>query len=161
MPTHYSGSPGEVRALDTFIKLTRASDALVARLMRRGTMGDLTMSQFGVLEALYHLGSMNQGTICNKLLKSGGNVTLVVDNLSKRGLVSRERQADDRRVVQVSLTLAGRELMERLFSGHARAIEAEMGVLTPEEQETLGRLCRKLGKGGMACAAPSVTVTAQ
>lgn len=146
MPTHYAGSPEETLALDTWIKLTRAADSFGARLARRGTSGDLTPSQFGVLETLYHLGPLNQGEICGKLLKSGGNITLVIDHLEARGLVRRERDRADRRVVTVSLTEAGKALIQRIFPEHVRAIVEEMGVLTAEEQETLGRLCKKLGK---------------
>lgn len=133
-------------ALDTFIKFTRANDSLGARLQHHGTTGSLTMSQFGVLEALYHLGPMCPGEISSKLLKSGGNITLVIDNLEKQGLVSRERDNEDRRMVTVSLTEAGRELISRLLPEYVKSIVEELSSLTPEEQETLGQLCRKLGK---------------
>lgn len=146
MPTHYQGTPQEVLALNTFIKLFRAVESVKARLAARHTMGHLTPSQFGVLESLHHLGPMRQGEISAKLLKSGGNITLVVDNLEKQGLVQRQRDADDRRAVVVSLTEAGRASIERLFPAHVAAIVAELSALTAEEQETLGRLCRKLGK---------------
>ena len=145
MPTHYEGTPQETRALNAFIKLTRATESLLARLYKGGTLGDLTPRQFGVLESLYHLGPMRQGVISSKLLKSGGNITLVVDNLEKRGLVVRKRDLDDRRVVIVSLTETGRALIRRLLPGHVAAIVAEFSTLTAEEQEALGRLCRKLG----------------
>jgi MarR family 2-MHQ and catechol resistance regulon transcriptional repressor len=144
--THYSGTAEEVLALNTWIKLTRAADSLGVRLTRKGTLDGLTPSQFGVLEALHHLGPLNQGQICGKLLKSGGNITLVIDNLEARNLVRRGRSPGDRRVVTVSLTDSGRELIERIFPEHVRAIVEEMGVLTADEQETLGHLCRKLGK---------------
>ena len=91
MPTHYHGTPDEIRALDTWIKLTRAVDSFGARLADAGTCADVTVSQFGVLEALHHLGPLRQGEISAKLLRSGGNITLVVDNLEARGLVRRER----------------------------------------------------------------------
>jgi MarR family 2-MHQ and catechol resistance regulon transcriptional repressor len=146
MPTHYQGTAEQVRALNAFIKLTRATDSLVARLSRRGTLDNLTLRQLGVLESLYHLGSMRQGEISAKLLKSGGNITLVVDNLEKRGLVRRERDKNDRRVVVVSLTEAGQELIGSVFPNHLADIVEEMSILTSEEQETLGRLCRILGK---------------
>jgi MarR family 2-MHQ and catechol resistance regulon transcriptional repressor len=146
MPTHYKGTLQEKQALDTFIKLTRATDSLLARLAQRKTWGDLTASQFGVLDALYYLGPMRPGEICAKQLKSGGNVTLVVDNLQKRGLVQRDRDENDRRVVVVSLTKSGRKAIEDLLPGHVADLVQELGVLTPEEQETLGRLCRILGK---------------
>lgn len=147
MPTHYEGSPKVVMALDTYIKLTRAADSFNARMMGRGALEDLTISQFGVLEVLYHLGPMCQGTISQKLLKSTGNMTLVIDNLEKHGLVQRVRSSEDRRMIMIELTAAGREKIERVFPEHARQISEEMGVLTAEEQVELGRLCRKLGLG--------------
>ncbi len=60
----------------------------------------------------------------------------------------RERQEDDRRMIAVHLTAAGRRLIESVFPAHAKTIEAEMGRLAPREQEELRRLCRKLGRGG-------------
>ncbi len=150
MPTHYQGTPQEQLALNTFIKLTRAVESLMARLQHRGTMGGLTISQFGTLESLYHLGPMCPGELSTKLLKSGGNITLVIDNLEKQGLVSRERDAHDRRMVTVSLTEAGRDLISRLLPNHITAIVEELSCLTPAEQETLGQISRKLGKN-QAC----------
>jgi MarR family transcriptional regulator, 2-MHQ and catechol-resistance regulon repressor len=147
MPTHFSGPEEQKLALDTMIKLTRATNSLLARLTRHNTFGELTESQFGTLEALYHLGSMSQSEICAKLLKSGGNTTLVVDNLEKHGLVARHRDEHDRRVVKVELTPEGYELISSIFPQHAVAVAEEMGVLTPEEQRQLGELCKKLGRG--------------
>jgi MarR family 2-MHQ and catechol resistance regulon transcriptional repressor len=147
MPTHFTGGPEEVLALDTMVKLTRAADSFGARLLRRNTHPDLTESQFGTLEALYHLGPMSQTDISNKLLKSGGNTTLVIDNLEKRGLVCRHRAPDDRRVMIVELTSAGRELIAGIFPAHASAVAQEMSCLSAEEQVQLGQLCKKLGKG--------------
>ncbi len=147
MPTHFAGPDCQILALDTMIKLTRATNTLLARLARRNTQGDLTESQFGTLEALYHLGPMSQTEICSKLLKSSGNTTLVVDNLEKRGLVQRRRDEQDRRVVMVQLTEEGRQLIADLFPLHAAAVAEELSVLTAEEQQQLGQLCRKLGKG--------------
>ncbi|HAJ35658.1 MAG TPA: MarR family transcriptional regulator [Chloroflexi bacterium] len=147
MPTHFTGTPAEVLALDTLIKLTRANNSLLARIAHRGTHPDLSVSQFGTLEALYHLGAMSQTEICSKLLKSGGNTTLVIDNLEKRGLVQRRRDTEDRRVMMVELTAAGFELISAIFPHHAQVVAEEMSVLTPEEQRTLGELCKKLGKG--------------
>ena len=146
MPTHYKGKPEERLALDTFIKLTRATDLFLSRLFEHGTLENLTPSQFGVLEALYHLGPLCQGELSQKLLKSTGNMTMVVDNLEKHGLVRRTRSREDRRMVSIQLTPQGQELIERVFPQHVQAILKEMSVLTPEEQAELSRLCRKLGR---------------
>jgi MarR family 2-MHQ and catechol resistance regulon transcriptional repressor len=71
-----------------------------------------------------------------------------VDNLEKHGWVRRERLESDHRMMVIHLTLAGRELIARVFPKHAKAVKKEMGVLEPAEQETLRRLMRKLGLGG-------------
>ncbi len=88
MGTHYDGSESEVKTLNAFIKLMRASESINNRLNRHLAEQDLTVSQFGVLEALLHLGPLNQKSLAEKLLKSGGNITLVIDNLEKSGWVA-------------------------------------------------------------------------
>lgn len=139
------GSPDTQLALRTYVKLLRAADSVTARLSAQITASGLSWSQFGVLEALYHLGPLCQKELGEKLLKTTGNITMVVDNLERRGLVRRERMAEDRRYVCVHLTECGHHLIARLFPPHAEAIANEMSALTAEEQEELGRLCRKLG----------------
>ena len=147
MPTHYSGSRAEMRTLDTFIKLTRCTNSVLARLAERNSIADLTYSQFAVLEAIYHLGHMTQGEISAKVLKSGSNMTTVIDNLERDGLVRRERDAKDRRVIHVHLTEAGKGKIESVLPGHVAALVEEFNVLSAGEQQALGELCKKLGKG--------------
>lgn len=147
MPTHFAGSRAEMRTLDTFIKLTRCTNSLLARLAGRNTIGDLTYSQFAVLEALYHLGPMTSGEVSAKVLKSGSNLTTVIDNLERADLVRRERDSADRRVIRIHLTEAGSRRLESVLPGHVAALVDEFKVLSAGEQETLGELCKKLGKG--------------
>ena len=136
-----------MRALDTYIKLIRASNAVSQRIHAHLRDADLTLSQFGVLEALFHLGPLAQRDLCRKLLQSGGNMTLVVVNLEKRGLVRRERPAENRRLVIVRLTPAGRRLIRRVFPRHARIVAEDLAVLNAAEQRELARLLKKLGHG--------------
>ncbi len=145
MPTHYCGTPEEVLALDTFIKLTRATNSLMSRLASYNSLEDLTITQFGVLETLLHLGPLSQSEICSKLLKSGGNITLVVDNLEKNGWVKRTVDSKDRRITIVRLTDAGEALIKRIFPQQLQAIVNEMSPLDAEDQAALSRLCKKLG----------------
>src|SRR4051812_47595819 len=122
MPTHYNGKPEEVLALDTYIKLSRAISSFEKRILSHGTQEALTPSQFGVLEALYHLGPLCQGEVSRKLLTSTGNMTLVLDNLEKLGLVRRIRSAEDRRMVSIELTSKGQQLIEEIFPRHVQAV---------------------------------------
>ena len=105
----------------------------------------LTESQFGVLEALHHLGPLCQKDIAAKVLKSAGNLTTVIDNLERRGLVRRERSREDRRVVMVHITDGGDGLVTSVFPGHVEALVGAFAVLSADEQEQLAELCRRLG----------------
>lgn len=145
MGTHYKGTDKEERALNVFIKLMRASESLTSNLYKQLSDHNLTMSQFGVLEALLHLGPLNQRALGEKLLKSGGNITLVIDNLEKNNWVERKPNPDDRRSVLIHLTEEGRSFIESYFPKHVDNIVKEFSVLTAEEQEQLGTLCKKLG----------------
>jgi MarR family transcriptional regulator, 2-MHQ and catechol-resistance regulon repressor len=150
MPSHFAGDPAERQALDSFIKLVRAADCIAARSMAHLAASGLSPSQFGVLEALLHLGPLHQKELSRKLLKSGGNITVVVDHLEQRGLVRRVRDAEDRRHITVHLSVAGRRLIAGVFPRHARGMRELMAVLSLREQEQLGRLCRKLGRASCA-----------
>jgi MarR family 2-MHQ and catechol resistance regulon transcriptional repressor len=149
MPTHYRGTPEEILALDAFIKLNRSVIAVQGRLLPslQREFG-LTESQIAVLEALRHLGPLQQGELCQKILRSGSNVTTVVDNLERDGLVQRTRDESDRRIQVVHLTGKGRELVDRALPVHVERITRTMATLEPDEQRELGRLCRKLGLAG-------------
>jgi MarR family transcriptional regulator, 2-MHQ and catechol-resistance regulon repressor len=144
-PSRYTRDRRERLALSTYLKLTRAGERLWNRLARSLEREDLTPSQFGVLEALYHLGPMCQRDLGERILRTSGNMTMVVGNLERRALVRRERSATDQRYNQVYLTGEGERLVRRVFPGHAEAITRELAILTQEEQRTLGNLCRKLG----------------
>lgn len=148
MPTHYSGTPQEVLALDTFIKLTRATNSLMSRLASYASLENLTISQFGVLETLLHLGPLSQSDIGAKMLKSGGNITLVIDNLEKQNLVQRTVDPSDRRITIVHLTEQGESLIKKIFPRQLQAIVKELSALDAQEQAVLGQLCKKLGKCG-------------
>ena len=122
-----------------------AAETVTARVSRIITSAHLTVSQFGVLEVLYHKGALCQRDIASKILKSTGNITMVMDNLEKRGLVRRERTAEDRRYFTIHLTEAGQSVIAEVFPRVMSAIIGEMKILDESEQEELGRLCRQLG----------------
>ncbi|MEI6305614.1 MAG: MarR family winged helix-turn-helix transcriptional regulator [Deltaproteobacteria bacterium] len=135
-------------ALNTYTKLMRAAESVTNRTSRPMSEAGLTISQFGVLEALYHKGPLCQRDIAAKILKSTGNMTMVIDNLEKSGLVRRERDNEDRRFLTIHLTEKGTALVAKTFTDVTESIVANMGVLTVKEQEQLGRLCKKLGLKG-------------
>lgn len=146
MPTKYQGTAIEREALDVYIKLQRAAETVLARTTSHLAERGLTVSQFAILEALYHLGTLSQRALGQKLLKSAGNMSIVLKIMERRGLISRVRDPQDNRYVRVCITGDGRALIDRIFDRHVAGIVTEVGILTREEQRELGRLCRKLGR---------------
>lgn len=147
MGTRHSGTIEEINALNAFIKLQRAAESVSARVHAVLPQG-LTVTQFGVLESLYHIGPLCQGELAEKLLRSGGNLTLVVDNLEKAGLVLRERDPADRRFVVVKLTEQGEKFIGEIFPKVVANVSREMNRLSSTELLDLGRLCKKVGLPG-------------
>jgi MarR family 2-MHQ and catechol resistance regulon transcriptional repressor len=135
---------------------------LVRAVGNRVSEDGLTLSQFGILEALYHLGPLSLGELAEKLLVTGGNVTYVMDRLEEQGLVYRQRSDLDRRVIEARLTPRGETLVSELFPAHADFLGALVSHLDPEEQRLLRVLLKRLGRGasekmraGLTAAPPS------
>jgi|SRR5579884_150360 len=133
-------------SLLAYARLMRAANGLRIAASRQLDDTGLTLSQFAVLEALYHLGPMSLSEVAKKILTTGGNLTMVAGNLEKQGLVNRECSKEDARVYILSLTLRGKKLIGEIFPEHAAAITAAFTALTPKEQKKLSELCRKLGE---------------
>ena len=149
MGSHYKGRANEVRALDAYLKLQRSAATVQARLEPGLADQGSTAVQWSVLDALYHLGGMTLGALLGKLTTSGGNLTKVIDNLEKRGIVERQRGKKDKRQIVVNLSTGGRVLFRGLLPGQVNAVTKQLSVLTAAEQDELARLCKKLG-----CEAP-------
>jgi len=133
-------------ALKLWVVLARCFNSFAQNEAQQIKAFDLTTPQFGVLEALAHLGPMKMCEIGNKLLMSGANVTGVVDRLEKKGLVQRVLDAEDRRMFMIHLTNQGSKLIAKFFPIHAEQIEAFTGVLNAKEKRLLTNLLKKLGK---------------
>lgn len=136
--------------LKTYTQMMRATDAVTKRMHRHLVNTGLTLSQFGVLEVLYHKGPLCQRDIGQKILKTSGNMTMVIDNLEKRELVVREKDLVDRRRMLLKLTEKGFDLIQALFPIHAAVAVETFSVLESNELATLGKLLKKIGKANAA-----------
>jgi glyoxalase family protein len=133
------------KALDAYRTLVRAAQIATSTIDRHLREWRLTVSQWGILDALHHLGPLTQKDLAIQHLMSNANITMIVDNLEKRGLVQRRRQSSDRRYIKVHLTEEGTRMFEEISPRHVMNIVGEMSALKPSEQEALARLCRKFG----------------
>lgn len=146
-PAEKTWGPEEEQALRLWISLARSYQTFARAVGQKISEYGLTMPQFGILEALLHLGPLTLGELAEKLLVTGGNVTYVMDRLEEDGLVYRERCGEDRRVIYAKLTPEGRSVVEGVFPGHAEFILDLVQHLEPEERDEARRLLKKLGLG--------------
>ena len=140
-------SAAQERALRLFVIFSRAANAVNRRMLDEIQRHELTPTEFGILEALYHKGPLLLGDVQKKILLSSGGVTYAVDRLAEKGLVERRECTSDRRARYAALTAKGDALIARIFPAHAERIEDIMSVLSAKEQEELTVLLRKLGLG--------------
>lgn len=141
-------SYGEINDLNLklVIALSRAGQSIQRRGLKSVKDGGLTTSQFGVLEVLYHKGDLRICDIIKKTLSTGGNMTVVIDNLQKDGLVSRYPDPSDRRATLISITEKGKQLIDDIFPKHIDTLNEIYDVLSKEEKEILLVLLKKLSR---------------
>lgn len=128
------------------IGLGRAYRNAHKRSMRMFYDYGLTMPQFTVLEVLYSKGDLTVKQIINKVLSSGGSMTVVIRNLEQQGLVCRRENPDDRRSYLISISSDGRRLMDKVFPLHMQNLSEVFSVLADEEKETMVGMLKRIAK---------------
>lgn len=133
------------RALKLFVVLQRAATAVSRRIEELADLHGLTVTEFGILEALHHKGPLLLGDVQKKILLTSGGVTYTIDRLVEKGLVARRECETDRRARYAALTPKGEALIAKIFPAHAMQIEETMSALSAREQDEAITMLRKLG----------------
>jgi MarR family transcriptional regulator, 2-MHQ and catechol-resistance regulon repressor len=107
-------------------------------------------SDFRVLEALLHKGPLPVNTIGPIVDLTPGSISVAVDRLVEKGLVSRVESTEDRRVRIVALTPRGKELIVPAFRNHSAQIRRVFSELSAEELRGLEAALKKIGKRAAA-----------
>lgn len=141
------GGQESAAALKAWVVLARAYLAISRHVSADVARHELTASEFGILEALYHKGPLLLGDLQKKILVTSGGMTYLVDRLVDKGLVTRESFPGDKRSRFAVLTPDGSALIKQIFPGHAKRIAKVLGALSPKEQKRLTGMLRTLGKG--------------
>ena len=140
-------------ALKLWVVMARAHVAVQTHAAADIARHDLTLAEFGILEALYHRGPMLLGEVQRRILVSSGGITFLVDRLAAKGYVERRACETDRRARYAVLTSSGERLIADIFPAHAEAIERAMAGLSVEEQRQTIELLKKLGKAAARSSA--------
>ncbi|WP_313129791.1 MarR family winged helix-turn-helix transcriptional regulator [Anaerocolumna sp.] len=130
--------------LKVVIGLSRANQAIQKQSAVTFKEGGLTTAQFAVLEALYHKGTLTIQEIINSILSTGGNMTVVINNLEKEKLIERHVNPEDKRSSLIEITDKGKKIIQEIFPNHLQSLKEEFEVLTKEEKQELITILKKL-----------------
>jgi MarR family transcriptional regulator, 2-MHQ and catechol-resistance regulon repressor len=124
-------------------KALRAITNYAAAGIQQAALGD---SDFRVLEVLLHKGPLPVNTIGPKVNLTPGSISVAVDRLYGKGLVSRIESVEDRRIRIVALTSSGKKLIVPVFQKHAAAMKKVFSVLSSDEPQQLESSLKKVGR---------------
>lgn len=122
------------------IALTRSYNTLLDLIEKNVRGFGLTVSEFGVLEALYHKGEMPVQQLCKKVLVTSGSMTYIINKLEKNGYVKRHKCDRDARVWWVRLTAKGKELIAEVYPKHKEFLIEILGDMSSEDKKNLIRM---------------------
>jgi len=133
-------------SLSTWVEIMKSFNKIRSLELSLIEANGLTIGQFGLLELLYHRGEQSIGAATKLAMSSPGNMTVVVKNLVKLGLISAEKSESDKRSAVLCITQKGSELISSIFPEHSKRIEGFLSGLSTEEKEVVRALLRKLNK---------------
>ena len=129
--------------LSTLIAFTRAEHKIHNLEYNSIKKSGLTISQFGVLEALYSKGDLRICEIIEKILTTSGNITVVIKNLEREGFIKINPDPLDKRSKIVSITDKGKNIIEEILPEHINNINNIFSILTDEEKILLKNILKK------------------
>lgn len=135
-----------MKDLKTIVSLFRATDAFSKAIQKDVKQYGLNVTEFGILEALYHKGKMNIKSLLEKVLITNSTMSYVIEQLIKKELVIKERSKNDRRSFELVLTDKGYQLMDSAFALHKKHMRNIIDVLSKEEEESLREMLKRIGK---------------
>jgi MarR family 2-MHQ and catechol resistance regulon transcriptional repressor len=132
--------------LKTITVLFRAYNSLEKIIRDDVFQYGLNVSEFGVLEALYHKEQLSVKAIIDKVLVPNSSMSYVIENLVAKNYIKKVQSEKDKRSFLLSLTDIGRKLMDKIFPIHKSNMRKILDVLENDEEETMQKALVKIGK---------------
>ncbi|HJA40374.1 MAG TPA: MarR family transcriptional regulator [Firmicutes bacterium] len=129
--------------LKLLIGLHRVCNEIDRRSSQIFAQYGLSLGQFAVLEVLYHKGNLSVGEVQKKILSTSGTIPVIVNNLTKRGLVERLTDVDDKRKCILHITEEGKKLMREVFPKNKTTIIDSMSNWSDEEKNQMLKILKK------------------
>ena len=127
-----------------FLLLMQTSKAIQERLRDEMSKNNLSITEFSVLEVLFYQGKQTIQQIGNRILISSGSMTYVIDKLEQKGIIKRNDCREDRRVIHITLTAEGMEVMENIMPKYQELVDSFFEELTGDEAELMVNLLQKV-----------------
>ncbi len=131
-------------SLKALVGIKRTNDTLDRIVKQDMKNYGLNITEFAVMELLYHKGDQPIQKVKQRILIASSSTTYVIDQLVKKGYVTRRQDEQDKRITYAVLTESGHELMERIFAQHAETIEKAFSILDDEELAIFRRALKKI-----------------
>ncbi len=131
-------------SLKALVGIKRTNDTLDRIVKQDMKNYGLNITEFAVMELLYHKGDQPIQKVKQRILIASSSTTYVIDQLVKKGYVTRRQDEEDKRITYAVLTESGHELMECIFPQHAETIEKAFSILDDEELAIFRRALKKI-----------------
>lgn len=135
-----------MKDLKTIVTLFRATDSFSKAIQKDVKRYGLNVTEFGILEALYHKGKMTIKSLIEKVLITNSSMSYVIEQLHQKEFIVKIKSDIDGRSYMIDLTDKGRALMKKAFKEHKSHMRSIVNVLTPEEEAMLREWLKKIGK---------------
>lgn len=135
-------------SLKAFVVIMKASKTLDELVKKDIADHGMKMSDFAILEALFHKGRQTIKQISEAVLINTGSITYVIDKLEKNDYLQRIHCKEDRRVVYIEITPKGNDVMNEIFPKHQKMIEELFSDIKDEDKRTLIDTVKTIGKKG-------------
>ena len=127
---------------EVYFSIIRTAEALTWGVSETLKVADLTPAQYNVLRILR--GAASEGATCGqiseRMVTKDSDITRLLERLDARGLIARERDAQDRRYITVKITPEGLSLLASLDEPIAQCHKRQIGHLGKERLTSLGKL---------------------
>ncbi|MGJ7921662.1 MarR family winged helix-turn-helix transcriptional regulator [Neobacillus sp. LXY-4] len=135
-----------------FLALMQTTKAIQDRIRLEMAKNNISITEFSVLEVLYLKGKQTIQQIGNSILISSGSMTYVIDKLEQKGYLNRNACREDRRVIHITLSDLGLQLMETIMPIHQDLVNNMFASLNYEEEQSFVKLLKKVMKTVEAAA---------
>lgn len=132
--------------LKTFVILFKTHTNLIRHVKKSLEDTQLSVNEFTCMEALLNKGSLSAQALIDLVLIPNSSMTYVLDTLSKKELILREKDPADRRVQRISLTDKGEKVISEIYDIHHAHMREIFDVLSPDEEKQLQEFLKTLGR---------------